>query len=117
MAIEAAKFRDITIEGKFVSNGYDHASDINEDGDPDLVAGKRLRGHSGNDAGAADPLCIFWYDINRQDQTFERNVLAYNANIGTGMQMHIVNINNNDRDKDIAVSGKSGLCILENMKY
>lgn len=91
--------------------------DINEDGDPDLVAGKRLRGHSGSDPGAADPLCIFWYDINRQDQTFERNVLAYNANIGTGMQMHIVNINNNDTDKDIVVSGKSGLYILENMKY
>jgi hypothetical protein len=91
--------------------------DINEDGDLDLVAGKRLRGHSGADPGADDPLCMFWYDINRQNQSFERNVLAYNAKIGTGMQMHILNINSTDTDKDIVVSGKSGLYILENSKY
>jgi len=91
--------------------------DINEDGDPDLVAGKRLRGHSGEDPGSYDPLGIYWYDIDRQNQTFTRHVIAYNANIGTGMQMHIVNMNSSDTDKDIVVSGKSGLYILENMKY
>jgi hypothetical protein len=90
--------------------------DINEDGDPDLVTGKRLRGHSGNDPGAFDPLGIYWYDIDREDQTFKKYVLSYNARIGTGMQIHLLDINN-DTDTDIVVSGKSGLYILENMKY
>lgn len=91
--------------------------DINEDGNLDLVAGKRLRGHAGDDPGAADPLGIYWYEINRENQTFQKHVIAYNAEIGTGMQMHIVNMNSNDTDMDIVVSGKSGLYILENMKY
>jgi len=89
--------------------------DINEDGDLDLVTGKRLRGHSGKDPGSSDPLGIYWYDIDRESQAFKKYVLAYNARIGTGMQMHLIDINN-DADTDIVVSGKSGLFILENMK-
>ena len=91
--------------------------DINEDGDPDLVTGKRLRGHAGSDPGAADPLGIYWYDIDRESQTFKKHVISYNARIGTGMQINIANMNPDDTDKDIVVSGKSGLYILENMKY
>jgi len=91
--------------------------DINEDGDPDLVAGKRLRGHSGEDPGSADPLGIYWYDIDRESQSFRKHVISYNARIGTGMQMHMVSLNRDDTDKDIVVSGKSGLFVLENMKY
>jgi hypothetical protein len=89
--------------------------DINEDGDLDLVTGKRLRGHTGKDPGSFDPLGIYWYDIDRKNQTFRKNVIAYNAKIGTGMQIHILDLNN-DEDNDIVVSGKSGLYIFENMK-
>jgi len=81
-------------------------ADINEDGELDLVTGKRLRGHSGDDPGAFDPLGLYWYEIDRDTQTFHRNVIAYNARIGTGMQIHVVNINLDDTDKDIVVSGK-----------
>ncbi|MBD3374759.1 hypothetical protein GF406_06990 [candidate division KSB1 bacterium] len=90
--------------------------DIDEDMQLELVTGKRLRGHAGKDPGSSDPLGIYYYDIDRENQTFTRNVLAYNAKIGTGMQINIVDINK-DTDTDIVVSGKSGLYILESRKY
>ena len=63
-----------------------------------------------------DPLGIYYYDIDRENRTFTRNVLAYNAKIGTGMQIHIVDITK-DTDTDSVVRGKSGLYILESKKY
>ena len=90
--------------------------DIDEDMELELVTGKRLRGHAGGDPGASDPLAILYYDIDTENQSFEKNILVYNAIIGTGMQINIVKLDN-DTDHDIVVSGKSGLYVLENMKY
>lgn len=90
--------------------------DLDGDGEQDLITGKRLRGHAGADPGSSDPLGIYRYEIDRQNQTFTKQVLAYNARIGTGMQLHLIDIDK-DTDDDLVVSGKSGLYVLENMKY
>lgn len=90
--------------------------DIDEDMHLELVTGKRLRGHAGKDPGSSDPLGLYYYDLDQETATFTRQVLVYNAGIGTGMQLHFVDINK-DTDKDIIVSGKSGLYILESKKY
>jgi len=90
--------------------------DINEDGNLDLITGKRLRGHSGKDPGSSEPLGIYWYEIDRSEISFTKHTVAYNALIGTGMEINIKDIDE-DNDKDIIVSGKSGLFLLENMKY
>lgn len=90
--------------------------DIDEDMKLELVTGKRLRGHAGKDPGSSDPLGIYYYEIDPENLTFERKTLIYNAGIGTGMQMNIVDINK-DTDSDIIVSGKSGLYIIESKKY
>jgi len=90
--------------------------DITGDGHLDLITGKRLRGHSGADPGAHDPLGVYWYNIDRETQTFTKNVLAYNGKIGTGMQINIVDIDR-DTDDDLVMSGKSGLYLFNNMKY
>jgi len=39
-------------------------TDIDGDGEPELITGKRYRGHSGHDAGSYDPLVVFYYKIN-----------------------------------------------------
>ena len=90
--------------------------DIDEDMEIELVTGKRLRGHAGDDPGSSDPLGIYYYDIDTKAGTFKKNILAYNAKVGTGMQINIIDINK-DTDNDIVVSGKSGLYILESRKY
>ncbi len=90
--------------------------DIDEDMELELVTGKRLRGHAGGDPGSSDPLGIWYYDIDRKTQEFTRKPIVYNANIGTGMQINITDIDE-DTDNDIIVSGKSGLFIIESAKY
>src|SRR5579884_740146 len=36
-------------------------ADIDGDGEPELICGKRYRGHNGHDPGGYDPLCIYYY--------------------------------------------------------
>ena len=40
--------------------------DLDGDGKPELLAGKRYRGHNGNDPGSYDPLVIYYYRIDTE---------------------------------------------------
>lgn len=90
--------------------------DIDEDMKLELVTGKRLRGHAGDDPGSSDPLGIYYYELDPNNLTFERKTIAYNAKVGTGMQINMVDIDK-DTDTDMIMSGKSGLYIVESEKY
>jgi hypothetical protein len=101
--------------------------DLNGDGKPDLVSGKRLFAHHGRDISCYDPLFAFWYDI--QGGKFVRHVLSYNhlpwysaeknhnpapnGAIAVGMKLQIVDLDK-DGDQDIVVSGKAGLYVFYN---
>jgi hypothetical protein len=102
-------------------------ADVNQDGRLDLVTGKRLRGHGGNDPSSFDPLGVFWFEI--QGGAFLSHVLSYNHlpyypgkeernpppnfAIGTGMNINVADLNKDGR-VDILVAGKSGLYLFEN---
>lgn len=90
-------------------------ADLNQDGRLDLITGKRIRGHGERDPGSMDPIGVYSYEIDTQRARFERHTLAYNAMIGTGMNINVVDIDA-DQDLDVVMSGKSGLYLLENMK-
>ena len=101
--------------------------DVNGDGKPDLVTGKRLFAHHGRDVSCNEPLFAFWYDI--QGGKFERHILSYNhlpwysgrkntnpaptGAIAVGMKLNIVDMDA-DGDNDIVISGKAGLYIFYN---
>ena len=38
-------------------------ADVNGDGRPDLVTGKRYMAHNGHDPGEREPLGIYWYEM------------------------------------------------------
>ena len=104
--------------------------DLNGDGKPDLVTGKRLFAHHGRDTSCYDPLFAFWYDI--QGGKFVRHILSFNnlpwysaeKNIGpppnggisVGMKMVIVDLDKDGRN-DVVVSGKSGLYVFYNLGF
>lgn len=87
--------------------------DLDGDGKPELVTGKRFRPHGDKDPGAADPQCLFRYIWDASRKTFERDTISYNASVGTGMQINIVDIDG-DKRNDLIVPGKSGLYVLLN---
>ena len=89
--------------------------DIDGDGEPELIAGKRYRGHDGHDPGSYDPLVIYYYKINRKTGQFTRYAISVNGTAGAGTQFVTEDLDK-DGDIDIAVAGKTGVHFLENLK-
>ena len=89
--------------------------DLDNDGTKDIVTGKRYRGHAGADPGANEPLCIFWYKVEKgPDPKFTKHIITYDESIGTGMDPEFVDIDF-DGDLDLVTPGKTGLYLLENL--
>lgn len=90
-------------------------ADLNGDGRPELVTGKRYYAHD-HDPGANEPLGIYWYErimVNGELQ-WKRHILDYGTRIGAGMQIAVVDIDS-DGKPDVIVAGKSGLFLFENL--
>jgi hypothetical protein len=88
--------------------------DIDGDGQPELITGKRYRGHNGNDPGSYDPLVVYYYKIDRKTATFTRYPISVNGTAGAGTQF-VVEDMDRDVDLDIVTAGKSGVHFFENL--
>jgi hypothetical protein len=89
--------------------------DIDGDGQLELLAGKRYRGHNGNDPGSYDPLVVYYYKIDRKTGEFTRYPISVNGTAGAGTQFITMDLDG-DGDLDIATAGKSGVHFFENKK-
>jgi len=89
--------------------------DIDGDGQMELLAGKRYRGHEGKDPGSYDPLVIYYYKIDRASAKFTRIPISVAGTAGGGTQFVTEDLDG-DGDLDIAVAGKTGVHLLENLK-
>jgi hypothetical protein len=90
-------------------------ADIDGDGQPELLTGKRYRGHNGHDPGSYDPIVVYYYKINRQTGEFTRYAISLNGTAGVGTQFIVADLDG-DGDVDIATAGKSGVHFFENLK-
>lgn len=103
------------IDGTYSQIHNVRLADLDDDGKPELLAGKRYRGHNGDDPGAYEPLALFYYTIDPATATFTRYPIAYNSMAGAGTQFVIVDFDG-DGDKDFLTAGKSGQYWFENLK-
>jgi hypothetical protein len=94
-------------------------TDLDNDGEPELITGKRYRAHDDNDPGAHDPVGLYYFKWN--GESFAKQVVRYGPvasgeGKGTGIFFAVVDINNNGW-KDIVVAGKDGLCVFFNKGF
>lgn len=89
-------------------------TDLDGDGKPELVTGKRMRGHGDGDPGSFDPAVMYYYKWDAAARKFDRFTISPpGADVGTGMQIRVADLNG-DKRPDIVVSGKTGTYILFN---
>ncbi len=86
--------------------------DIDNDGQPELITGRRFKAHSGNDPGDAEPGVVYYFKWNKEQQKFQKFTVAENGP-GIGLQIRVADLNG-DGWKDIVCAGKSGTNILWN---
>ncbi|MCK5945271.1 MAG: VCBS repeat-containing protein [Planctomycetes bacterium] len=84
-------------------------TDLDGDGAPELITGKRVRGHSGSDPGAAEPPSIYCYRWHRERGRFTRHLIA--KDVGTGLQLRAADLDGDGRI-DLVMAGKDGTQLL-----
>lgn len=92
-------------------------ADIDGDGSPDLITGKRYYAHNGKDAGGQMPPCLYYYtwtgDPAKPGKVrFLRHVID-EGRAGVGLQIVARDLDGDER-VDIAVAGKSGTYVAIN---
>ena len=109
------QFRKHVIDDTWSQAHYLGWGDIDGDGVPELVAGKRFMAHNGNDPDEYGRLCIFYYDFTPgPDPVFRKYVVSYDADISVGLNVECVDMDG-DGDLDLVTTGKwGGPVILEN---
>lgn len=91
-----------------------HWADLDGDGQPELITGKRFRAHNGNDPGEFDDLGIYYFKWN--GESFSKQVVTYGppgVGAGCGIQFALADLRNTGR-LDIIAPGKDGLHVFFN---
>lgn len=88
--------------------------DINRDGNPDLITGKRYRAHNNGDPGAFEPSVLYWFEFipGKQPQWIPHLI---DDDSGIGLSFVVQDINNDKLD-DIIISNKKGVFFFEQLK-
>lgn len=110
-------------------------ADLDGDGEPEVVTGKRVYAHE-TDAGATDAPCVYSFRFDRKERRWERTAIYEGqpaagapkdggerdglkdferGSVGTGLQMQAVDMDG-DGDLDLLCPGKTGLYWLENLR-
>ncbi|MDF2189685.1 VCBS repeat-containing protein [Paraflavitalea sp. CAU 1676] len=88
--------------------------DINGDGIPDLVTGKRYFAHNEKDPGAFEPAVLYWFEC-RPGKIPQWIPHEIDNNSGIGNSFVVQDINK-DGKPDIITSNKKGVYYFENVR-
>jgi hypothetical protein len=86
--------------------------DIDNDGQMELITGKRFRAHNGKDPGDNESPGLYYFKWN--GESFTKHVISYGPfgeGKGTGIFFRVADLHKTGR-KDIVVAGKDGLYVF-----
>ena len=89
-------------------------ADLDNDGKNELITGKRVHAHNGNDPGGNEPPCVYYYSFDASSKKWKRRLLHEGGKVGFGINTQAKDIDG-DGDIDIVAPGKSGLYLIENL--
>lgn len=88
--------------------------DINRDGHPDIVTGKRYYAHNGKDPGAEEPSVLYWFEYKPGKQPAW---IPHKIDDNSGAGLHVVTQDmNKDKLMDIVIGNKKGVYIFEQVR-
>lgn len=89
-------------------------TDINGDGFPDLVTGKRYFAHNEKDPGALEPAVLYWFELKPgRPPVWISHLIDVNSGVGL---LPVVADMNQDGLPDIITANKKGVYIFEQIK-
>jgi len=108
------QFEEQVIDDSFSQAHALHFADLDGDGRDELITGKRVRAHNGNDPGGKEPPLVCYYTWDEGSTKFTRHMIE-KGTVGIGLQIRTADIDA-DGDIDIVVAGKDGTQILFNRR-
>jgi hypothetical protein len=86
-------------------------ADVNRDGAPDFVTGKRWWAHSEHDPGSLEPAVLYWFRAERSASGFRFVPELVDDDSGVGTQVTVGHLNR-DELPDILVGNKKGTFVF-----
>ncbi|MCA8996424.1 MAG: DUF1080 domain-containing protein, partial [Planctomycetaceae bacterium] len=112
---ESGQFQTHLIDESFSQTHANVLADMNGDGLPDYVTGKRYWAHGGHDPGGDQPAVVMWFELQRENgkPVWKKHQIDDNSGIGT--QFEVADINR-DGLLDVITSNKKGTFVLEQLR-
>jgi hypothetical protein len=105
-----------TIDSTFSESHSLVMVDVNRDGLPDLITGKRFYSHQGRGPGGQEPAVLYWFELlkdGKQKPVWVRHLIDDTS--GVGIQFVAPDMNQDGRP-DIVIGNKNGVFYFEQVK-
>ncbi len=110
---KVSSFITHTIDSSYSETHSIVLEDVNRDGLPDFITGKRFFSHQGRGPGGMEPAVLYWYELlrdGRQKPVWVRHLIDETS--GVGIQFVAEDLNK-DGKLDFVVGNKNGIFYFE----